>query len=378
MRRPVPLFTAIVAIAGVSAIGSSSIAATYPTLKWTAVFDATGPAGAYGAVQRNAFELAISDMQNGKLDSGGQQISISLQDSATSPAQVINIIQPALTDGASLIIGPTLSSEFFKAAPLAVGAHVPEMGVSTTATGIPELGPCVYRDALSEAQIVPNVVKDVVAAWHVKTAAIVYGDDDSFTKSDYTLYDSAFKAAGVRIVDIETFHKGDVDFRAQLTKAQQARPDVIVYGADIAEGAKLLEQARQIGITAHTIGGNGFNTPKVVALAGKAADGVVVGSAWYSGEETKGNQAFVTSYRARFGQLPDQFAAQAYAGVQIAVAAVKRHHPSDAAAMCEALKSVGTVETVVGPFRFASSRDADARGAVVQIKNGAFGKFEGT
>ncbi|TAM60638.1 ABC transporter substrate-binding protein [bacterium] len=377
MRRLLSSFMAMAAVTGAVGLATSSMAATQPTLKWTAVFDATGPAGPYGSVQKNAFELAISDIQSGKIDTGNQPISIALQDSATSPAQVINIIQPALADGASFIIGPTLSSEFFKAAPLAVGAHVPEMGVSTTANGIPALGPCVYRDALSEAQIVPDVVKGVVAAWHAKTAAIVYGDDDSFTKSDYTLYNAALQRAGIRIADVETFHKGDVDFRAQLTKVKQLKPDIVVYGADIAEGAKLLEQAHELGMTAHTIGGNGFNTPKVVALAGKAADGVVVGSAWYSGEETKGNQAFVSAYKARFGQLPDQFAAQAYAGVQIAAAAVKRSHPANAAAMCEALRNVGTVETVVGPFRFAPSRDADAHGAVVQIKNGVFVKFEG-
>jgi len=360
-----------------AAATGAGLAAGHPDLKWTAIFDVTGSAGAYGTSQKNALELAQTDLDGGKIDTGGQKITIEVQDAASSPAQVINVMQSAFGNGTTFIIGPTLSSEAFKADPLAVKANVPVLGVSNTANGIPEIGPCVFRDSLSEAQIVPDVIEAAKKVWHIKTAAIIYGDDDQFTKADYTIFSTDLPKAGVKIVDVETFHKGDVDFKAQLTKIKEAKPDVVVYGALYAEGAKLLTQAREIGLSAHEIGGNGFNSPQIITLAGKAADGVIVGSAWYAGAETSGNAAFVKNYTAKYGVAPDQFAAQAYAGAQIAAAAVKKSHPGDAAGMCQALKSLGTVQTVIGPFKFAASRDADAHGFVVQIKGGTFTKFEG-
>ncbi|MDE2572672.1 MAG: ABC transporter substrate-binding protein [bacterium] len=378
MRNVTRMLIAAAALGSTLAASTGvGLAASHPDLKWTAIFDSTGPAGAYGTSQKNAVELAQTDLSDGKIDSGGQKISIEIQDSATSPAQVINIMQSAFGGGSSFIIGPTLSSEAFKADPLAVKANVPVLGVSNTATGIPAMGPCVFRNSLSEAQIVPDVIEAAKKAWHVKTAAIIYGDDDQFTKADYTIFNADLPKAGVKVVDVETFHKGDVDFKAQLTKIKEAKPDVVVYGALYAEGAKLLTQAREVGLQTHEIGGNGFNSPQIIALAGKAADGVIVGAAWFEGAETAGNAAFVKNYMAKYGKAPDQFAAQAYAGVQIAAAAVKKAHPGDAAGMCQALKNVGTVQTVIGSFKFAPSRDADAHGFIVQIKNGGFAKFAG-
>ncbi|TAM88395.1 ABC transporter substrate-binding protein [bacterium] len=377
VRNITRVLIATAALGGtLAAATGAGLAASHPDLKWTAIFDATGPAGAYGTSQKNATELAQADIDAGKIDAGGQKISIDVQDSATSPAQVINIMQSAFGNGTSLIIGPTLSSEAFKSDPLAVKANVPVLGVSNTASGIPAMGPCVFRNSLSEAQIVPDVIEAAKKAWHVKTAAIIYGDDDQFTKADYTIFNAVLPKSGVKVVDVETFHKGDVDFKAQLTKIKEAKPDVVVYGALYAEGAKLLAQARQVGLNAHEIGGNGFNSPQIIALAGKAAQNVIVGAAWYSGAETNGNAAFVKNYTAKYAKSPDQFAAQAYAGVQIAAAAVKKSHPGDAAGMCSALKELGTVQTVIGSFKFASTRDADAHGFVVQIKNGTFAKFE--
>lgn len=370
------MFIAAAALGGtLAAATGAGLAASHPDLKWTAIFDASGPAGAYGTSQKNALELAQADLASGKINTGGQKVTVDVEDSATSPAQVINIMQSAFGNSVSFIIGPTLSSEAFKADPLSVKAGVPVLGVSNTANGIPEMGPCVFRDSLSEAQIVPDVIVAAKKAWHIKTAAIIYGDDDQFTKADYTIFNADLQKAGVKVVDVETFHKGDVDFKAQLTKIKQAKPDAVVYGALYVEGAKLLTQAREVGLKAHEIGGNGFNSPQIITLAGPAAQSVIVGAAWYPGAETAGNAAFVKNYTAKYGKAPDQFAAQSYAGVQIAAAAVAKSHPSDAAGMCTALKDLGAVNTVIGPFKFAASRDADAHGFIVQIKGDRFTAF---
>jgi branched-chain amino acid transport system substrate-binding protein len=298
-----------------------------------------------------------------------------VQDAASDPAQVVNLVQRFTTDGSALLIGPTLSAEAKKADPLAVRAGLTMLATSNTAEGITSMGPCVFRDSLSEQQVVPEAIAAVAGKWKPKTAAIIYGDDNQFTKTDYDIFRSALDAKKIAIVDVETYHTGDVDFKAQLTKIASKKPDLLVVGSLVEEAAKIVTQAKQTGLNARVIGGNGLNSPKFMELAGTAAEGVVVGAAYFIGNTYPGNRAFVDRYTKRFGSGPDQFAAQSYAAAQIVVHAVKAG-ATTSAAICDALKRAGNVPTVLGPIAFEASRDVRAPSAILQVAHGAFVAFK--
>lgn len=341
------------------------------SLKVGVIADVTGPAGVYGTVQKNAYELANDDVKSGLLDTGGVNLSFEIGDAATDPNQVANLMQKYTTDGSAIAVGPTLSAEAFKADPIAVKANLPVLATSNTADGITAMGPCVYRDSLSEAQVVPATVSKTMALWKYKTAAIIYGDDNAFTKADYDIFKAALDKAGVKIVDVETYHTNDVDFQAQLTKIKAKNPDVIVNGALFPEATKIIAQAAKLGLKAHMMGGNGLNSPKMYEVAGPAAQGVVVGSAWYIGSVTGGNNTFVARYQRKFGSLPDQFAAQAYAAAQI-IAALAREGNTTKGELCSAMAHLPTVQTVLGPYSFEPNRDAKGAAVVLQIVPGGF------
>jgi branched-chain amino acid transport system substrate-binding protein len=341
------------------------------TLKAGVIADVTGAAGVYGSVQRNAYDLANDDVKSGLLDAGGVNLTFNIQDAASDTNQVANLMQRFTTDGSAIILGPTLSGEAFKADPIAVKANVPILATSNTADGIPQQGPCVFRNSLSEAQVVPATVAKTYALWKYKTAAIIYGDDNAFTKADYDIFKAALDKLGVKIVDVETFHTNDVDFQAQLTKLKTKNPDVIVNGALFPEATKIINQAGKLGIKAHMMGGNGLNSPKMYEVAGPAAQGVVVGSAWYIGGQAGGNGTFVARYQKRFGALPDQFAAQAYAAAQI-IAALARQGDVTSAALCNGMKTMKVVQTVLGPYSFEPNRDAKGAPVVLQIVKDGF------
>ncbi|HXP94427.1 MAG TPA: ABC transporter substrate-binding protein, partial [Candidatus Binatia bacterium] len=105
------------------------------TLKAGVIADVTGAAGVYGSVQRNAYELANEDIRSGLLDSGGVNLTFSVQDAATDANQVANLMQRFTTDGSAIILGPTLSAEAFKTDPIAVKANIPILATSNTADG---------------------------------------------------------------------------------------------------------------------------------------------------------------------------------------------------------------------------------------------------
>ena len=129
---------ALVAPAGAASKGP----AAGKTVHVGVIADVTGAAGVYGTPQKNAYDLANDDIKSGALDAGGANLSFDVADAATDPAQVVNLMQKFTTDPqTSMVLGPTLSGEAFKAFPLAVRAGFPAMGTSTTAEGVTAIGP---------------------------------------------------------------------------------------------------------------------------------------------------------------------------------------------------------------------------------------------
>jgi branched-chain amino acid transport system substrate-binding protein len=339
------------------------------------IADVTGGAGVYGTPQKNAYELANEDIKSGKIDAGGANLTFDVQDAATDPAQVTNLMQKFTTDGSTpIVLGPTLSGEAFKAFPIAVKANFPVMGTSTTAEGVTAMGPTVYRDSLAESQVIPTTVKRTHDKWHYKTAAIIYGDDNAFTKTDGDIFARELKARGIDVVDTETFHIKDTDFQPALTRIESKHPDVIAIGALFPEATKIIQQAGKLGIKTHMIGGNGLNSPEMYSVAGPSAQGTVVGAAWYSGAKYASNVAFVKAYTAKYGKGPDQFAAQSYAAAQI-VAYLVAHGATTKDEMSNGLKNVRVIQTVLGPIGFDSNRDVKSSPVILSIVKDGFTYF---
>jgi branched-chain amino acid transport system substrate-binding protein len=202
----------------------------------------------------------------------------------------------------------------------------------------------------------------------------MYGDDDAFTKAGYDVFKSSLEKESIQIVGTETFKKGDTDFSAQLTKIKGQNPDAIIVSALAEEAAGIMSQGRQLGIpnTVKFIGGNGFNSPQLAKLAGPAAEDAISGAAWFISAENTANQNFVKAYNAKYNANPDQFAAQAYAGVYILATALKNAGKADSASIRDAMAKLKDVDTVLGKFSFNESRNPVHTPIVQIVKNGKF------
>ena len=141
----------------------------------------------------------------------------------------------------------------------------------------------------------------------------------------------------------------------------------------LAEGAQIATQARQLGIKAPIIGGNGLNSPAFIKNAGAAAEGTIVGAAWNAANDTPENKRFIDAYKKKYNADPDQFAAQAYSGVYILAEAMKAAGPNvDRKSLRDALEKVKDVKTPLGAFKFTSARDADHPPVIQIVKDGKF------
>ncbi len=367
---------AAVSLLGVSllAVSSPAFAQASGPIQVGAVEILSGPSAAYGTAIRAGLELALDEInQKGIL--GGRKIQLTVEDSAGNKDQAINAARKLVgRDKVVVVIGPTLSNEMFAVGPVVNERKIPIIGTSTTAAGITDIGPYVFRTSLPESDVIPVTLARAKARG-VKTIALMYANDDAFSKSGFDTMKAAAEKAGLTILATESFSGKDTDFSAQLTKIKALKPDAIGISALVEPVSGVLLQARQLGFGKETlfVGGNGSNSPKLGEIAGVASDGLLVGSPWFIGKNDAANTAFVAAFKAKYNKDPDQFAAQAYDCMHIVADAITRAGAADPEKIKEALQST-KFNGVMGPFTFSPGRDpASTEGVVVLVMQG--GKF---
>jgi branched-chain amino acid transport system substrate-binding protein len=327
----------------------------------------TGPAASYGAQQKAGIQAALADLGPGKL-------TVKIEDDASTKEQGITVFQKFINrDKVSAILGPTLSNTASAADPLAQGAQVPVLGVSNTAAkGITDIGNYIWRDSLTEKQVIPGAFKKAQDKLKFKTAGVLYGNDDVFTKAGYDVMSKTLEDLQVKVLGTQTFAKPDRDYNAQLTALIAGKPDVLVVSALADNASSIVAQARQLGWKGPILGGNGFNSPAFIKNAGPAADGVMVGTSWNSLSKDPANQKFLEAMK-KIGVNPDQFSAQAYTGILILAEAVKQSGGKTGREDLEAgLAKVKDLATPLGKFSFTPERDANHEPSVQEVKDGKF------
>ena len=354
------LLTALVAAGAFASAAAADI-------KLGAAEALSGPAGQYGQSIKNGLELAVAEINaSGSLK--GHKLVLQVEDEQGKKEQAIDVFKKLIfQDKVLMTFGPTLSNSAQAADPIAQAAKVVVFGTSNTADGITSIGDYVFRNSVTEADVLPETLRVAIKHANIKKVAVLYGNDDVFTKSGYDAFKKALETLKVPVTTTETFAKGDVDFKAQLTKIKASGADAIVLSALIAEGAPIMVQARQLGIDLPFIGGNGMNSVKVFDLAKDKSDNLWVGSPWALGSQTKENQHFVVAYTQKYKAAPDQFGAQAYDAVAIVAKALGKiklsgNLEADRQALRDALPTV-THTGATGPFKFRQATTKDGKPA---------------
>jgi len=345
----------------------------------------TGPAAKYGVAIKNGFTLASEEI-NAKGGVNGDKLALVIEDEQGKKEEAINVFKKLIfQDKVLAVFGPTLSNSAFAADPIANAAKVVVFGTSNTADGITAMGPFTFRNSVMEADVLPVTVKAAVKHFGIKKVAVIYGNDDAFTKSGYDVFKATLEQQKIPVTTTEAYAKGDVDFKAQLTKIKAGNPDAIVCSCLAEEAANIILQTRALGMKQPFIGGNGLNSPKLFEIAKDAGDNTLMGSPWSAENQTPANKAFIAAYKAKFGSDPDQFAAQAYDAMYIMADAIKSVKLSgnlakDRDALRAALPAV-KIDGATGKFAFRAAPavagkqvgfDADQE-AIVNIAKG--GKF---
>ncbi|MGO4886150.1 ABC transporter substrate-binding protein [Anaerobacillus sp. MEB173] len=353
--------------------GNDSTVSDEVSVKVGVISYLTGAGASYGEAITSGLKLAQKEIS----EQGNVNLELVIEDSAGQQEQALSSAQKLMnSQNVSVIIGPTLSTEMNVVGPEADLNGVPIIGTSTTAAGIPQIGEYVFRNSIPESLAIPASVQAAVDAYDVKKVAIIYGNDDVFTKSGYDTMHEVAEQMGLEILTVETFQKGQSDYNAQLTKIKGTNPDLILASALYNEGAVIMNQARKMGIDVPFVGGNGFNSPEVISIAGEAADGLIVATPWFTANEDEKVQNFVEKFTAEYGKEPDQFAAQAYDALYVLAEAIERAGSDDRDAIRDALAETSGFEGILGEMSFDSDGDVVMDPIVLTIKDGKFQLFQ--
>jgi len=326
-----------------------------------------GNASQYGVAIRKGFELVAGEI-NGAGGVNGQKLELVIEDEQGKKEEAINVFKKLIfQDKVLMLFGPTLSNSAQASDPVAQGAKVVVFGTSNTADGITSIGNYVFRNSVTEADILPVTLNTAAQKTGLKKVAVLYGNDDIFTKSGYDNFKKALQELKIPVTTTETFAKGDVDFKPQLTKIKASNADAIVMSALVAEGAPVMVQARQLGMMLPFIGGNGMNSPRVLELAKEHSDNLWVGSPWSMENPAAENKRFIAAYQKAHGSPPDQFTAQAYDAMYILAQALKKTKLSgkveaDRKSLRDALPAAQW-SGATGPFKFRQAVGRDGKSA---------------
>ncbi|WP_238916039.1 ABC transporter substrate-binding protein [Clostridium sp. YIM B02555] len=175
------------------------------------------------------------------------------------------------------------------------------------------------------------------------------------------------------IVAKANYTTGDQDFTAQLTNIKGSNPDVIFAPGNFTEGAMLIKQARQLGITAPIIGGDTWETPEFLDIGKEDVEGTVF-STFFSSETpiTNESKVFLDEYRKEYNKEPAAATALGYDAYIVILDAIKRADSADSVKIRDEIAKTKNFPGAAGVITIDENNNAVKDAVLKIVKDGKF------
>ena len=323
-----PLAAAIALLtAGGSALAQDA------TVKIGHVGPLTGAIAHLGKDNENGARLAIEEINKAGLMINGKKVVLELvaEDDAGDPKTGTAVAQKLVDAKVVAVVGHLNSGVSIPASKIYSDAGIVQISPSSTNPAYTLQGfKTTYRVVATDAQQGPALANYAGKSLKAKSVAII-DDATAYGKGLADEFEKTAKAQGMTVVAREATNDKATDFKAILTKVKGTKPDVIMYGGMDATGGPLAKQARELGIPAKIVGGDGMCTDKVAELAGAATVNIICSEAGMSLSKMAKGADFEKAYKARFNTGVQIYAPFTYDSVMVIVDAMKRANSTDPA-----------------------------------------------
>ncbi|MGL5258654.1 MAG: ABC transporter substrate-binding protein [Lachnospiraceae bacterium] len=339
----------------------------------------TGGAAVYGQAVKNGAELAVSEI-NAAGGINGTPIVFQFEDDEHDAEKSINAYNSLLDWDMQILMGTVTSTPSIAVAEKTKDDNIFQLTPSGSAVE------CVkYDNAFRVCFSDPNqgiASAQYIGANKIATkVAVIYDSSDVYSSGIYEKFVSESSAQGIEIVAAESFTADNkTDFTIQLQKAKEAGAELIFLPIYYNEAALILKQADTLGFAPIFFGCDGLDGILAVEDFDIAlAEGVMLLTPFAADATDDLTVNFVSSYQAAYGEVPNQFAADAYDAIYIIKEAIEASGATSdmsASDICEALKGAMVTISVDGLTGDAMTWTADgevnkAPKAVI-IENGTY------
>lgn len=311
----------------------------------------TGDAAEYGNAVMNAAQLAVDEI-NAAGGINGYKVEFMSADDMGDAQKAVNAYNDLKDKGMQILMGTVTSTPCMT---VAENTHDDNMFMLTPSGSAVE---CVkYDNAFRVCFSDPNqgiASADYIADQKLGTKiAVIYDSSNAYSAGIYEKFKSEAAAKNLTLVSETAFTKdSNKDFTVQLQQAKSAGADLLFLPIYYTEASLILSQANKMGYAPKMFGVDGMDgILKVKNFDTKLAEGVVLLTPFAAYAKDELTQKFVNSYKTKFGDIPNQFGADAYDAIYIIKAAIEKAGvtPDQSVSdICNALKTAMTQIKVDG------------------------------
>ena len=196
-------------------------------------------------------------------------------------------------------------------------------------------------------------------------------NSSDYSKGLAAFFREAFTKGGGSVLTEEAYLQKDQDFKAILTKIKAVNPEVLYIPGYYEEVGKIVKQARELGITAPIVGGDGWDSPKLVEVGSAAAlNGTYFTNHYSVDDNSPASQTFVEAYKKEYGQNPDALAVLGYDAARLLMDAIQRAGSPEPAKVQAALAATKDYPAITGSTTLNATHDAVKSAVIIEMKDG--------
>ena len=351
----------------------------------------TGTTATFGKSTLNGAQLAFDEL-NAAGGIGGKKIQYVSEDDQSKAEEAATAVQKLINqDHVIALIGEVASSRSLAAAPIAQSNGVPMISPSSTNPEVTKKGNYIFRACFLDEFQGRVMARFAVDSLKFKRVAILKDIKNDYSVGLAQFFSEEYKAHGGSIVGEQAYNEGDSDFRSQLTALKANNPEAIFVPGYYTEVGSIARQARELGITAPLLGGDGWVSDQLLKIGGEALNGSYYSNHFALDQPSEPLQKFFSDYKTKYGSNPDAIAGLAYDAANLVVDALKRMQASDPASFAalgsdkegdaaaaktaraklrELINGVQNFPGITGVITFDENRNPVKPAVVIKVENG--------
>jgi branched-chain amino acid transport system substrate-binding protein len=373
------MFVAVAGCGGSNSANNTSDGdndATTDTIKVGINCELSGAVASYGDNARNGALIAIDEINEagGVL---GKKFEPLVRDNQSKTDEAMNVSAALVDEGMVAQVGPLTSGAVAGSTPILMENQIPLIAPAATADNVTvddktnKVRDYIFRMCYRDSDQGRRMADFAIDTLGVKNAAIFGSTSDDYAKGLAKYFKEQFESKGGTIVTEEGFMNGDKEFRGTLTKIRGKNPEFIYVPGYYTEVSVLIKQARDLGINVPIGGGDGWDSPDMIEVAGAEALNNTYFTNHYSVEDPNpAIQDFVKTYQGKHNKLPDSFAALGYDSVKLLADAITRAGSADPVKIKEALEETKDFAGITGTMSIDEFHNPVKNIVVIEYKDG--------